>query len=505
MKQARFALICALGLLGLFGAAARAVAAPADLDRSFGDWGIASVVDPSAESVGLESAARMAIGPKDEIFVLYSNYGACEPPSQECQIDLSLVRFNARGGRDTSFGQGGAAHVTVHQNPYQHSFDLAVGRDRRPVVVADDLGPALIVRFDRGGQPDASFGVGGRALWSTQTVAPSPPVIAVQGDGSVVVARERGSFSPGRSELAVARFTPGGELDTGFGVGGESTVALATRSRPAGLLLSPSGRISSAAPQCCGGQPLFGEGFSVARLLADGTPDSGLDGDGTLLYPTPGAQATVEAAALTRGEGMVVIFEVEGSSSATVGNVVKLRSDGQVDRSFGSAGSVRLFNRIGMTDPSGVTVDPQGRLVGVGWDGNVSLFRLRADGGADRTFNGGQHVSISIKAAQEGAAGVGTQSDGGIVALAESTCCQPKAYDLIRLRGGGSRIRCLGRRATIVGTRNADELQGTPRRDVIAALGGRDKVRGLGGADLICGGPGKDSLGGGPGRDRVRQ
>jgi uncharacterized delta-60 repeat protein len=503
MKQATFVLSCILVACGLLGAAAEAIAAPADLDRSFGAKGIQPVVDPSTESVGLESAARMVIGPDDEILVLYSDY-ACEPPSQECQIDLSLVRFDARGRRDGSFGQGGAAHIAVRQNPYQHLFDLAVGPDGRPVIVADDLGLAVIARFDRAGRPDGSFGAGGMTPWSTQTFLSSQPAVAVQPDGSVVVARERGGV-PNESQLLVARFDAGGSPDSAFGIGGEAAVTLGTRSRPSGVLPGGSGKISVATPQCCGGQPLFGEGFSVARLLADGRPDPAWAGDGTLLFPTPGNQATVEAAALTRRDGLVVVFEREGSSVSTVGNVVKLRSDGSLDPSFGNGGSLRLFNRVGMTDPADLTIDSQGRLIGVGWDGNVSVFRLRANGGADRTFNGGQHVSVSIKASQEGAAAVGTQSDGRVVALAESTCCQPKVYALIRLRGGSSRVRCLGRRATIVGTRNADDLVGTARRDVIAALGGRDKVRGLGGADLICGGPGRDSLGGGPGRDQVRQ
>lgn len=55
-------------------------------------------------------------------------------------------------------------------------------------------------------------------------------------------------------------------------------------------------------------------------------------------------------------------------------------------------------------------------------------------------------------------------------------------------------IRCLGRRATIVGTGRADVLRGTPRPDVIAALGGNDRVFGLGRGDVICGGPGNDLI-----------
>ena len=62
---------------------------------------------------------------------------------------------------------------------------------------------------------------------------------------------------------------------------------------------------------------------------------------------------------------------------------------------------------------------------------------------------------------------------------------------------------CDGHVATVVGTDQAEVLQGTPGRDVIAALGGNDTVEGFGGNDLLCGGLGRDRLVGGPGNDTL--
>ena len=63
--------------------------------------------------------------------------------------------------------------------------------------------------------------------------------------------------------------------------------------------------------------------------------------------------------------------------------------------------------------------------------------------------------------------------------------------------------RCLGRRATIVGTNGADALTGTPGADVIALLAGNDSVASGAGSDSACGGGGNDSLLGGSGNDRL--
>ena len=63
--------------------------------------------------------------------------------------------------------------------------------------------------------------------------------------------------------------------------------------------------------------------------------------------------------------------------------------------------------------------------------------------------------------------------------------------------------RCLGRKATITGSRFRDVIHGTRGRDVIAAGGGLDRIYGHGGRDTICGGRGPDAVLGGAGRDRL--
>ena len=64
--------------------------------------------------------------------------------------------------------------------------------------------------------------------------------------------------------------------------------------------------------------------------------------------------------------------------------------------------------------------------------------------------------------------------------------------------------RCLGERATIVGTRGDDTLVGTPRDDVIVSLGGWDRVQGGAGDDRICAGDDDDFVRAGAGADRVQ-
>jgi len=56
----------------------------------------------------------------------------------------------------------------------------------------------------------------------------------------------------------------------------------------------------------------------------------------------------------------------------------------------------------------------------------------------------------------------------------------------------------------ILGTRGADQLQGTPSGDLLFSFGGPDRVTGGDGSDLIDTGNGEDVATAGPGDDRVR-
>ena len=68
----------------------------------------------------------------------------------------------------------------------------------------------------------------------------------------------------------------------------------------------------------------------------------------------------------------------------------------------------------------------------------------------------------------------------------------------------GRRFRCQGKPATLVGTRRANRIIGTPGRDVIIGLGGADRISGRGGNDIICATTGNDRVVGGPGRDVIQ-
>jgi hypothetical protein len=70
------------------------------------------VEGPSGRGFPREGAARMAIGPQDEIFILYSCAERCAS-TFDCEVDLSVLRYDRDGNRDPSFGAGPGSLLTI--------------------------------------------------------------------------------------------------------------------------------------------------------------------------------------------------------------------------------------------------------------------------------------------------------------------------------------------------------------------------------------------------------
>jgi hypothetical protein len=251
----------------------------------------------------------------------------------------------------------------------------------------------------------------------------------------------------------------------------------------------------------------------VVSLRADGTPKVGFGG-GERTVDVGGGGDVVAVLALPRNRIAVVVSKYgEGGAFALV-----FRPNGSLDPRFGRHGILSFGKAFDSIEAA--VVDSKGRITIIGKTPRVkqptstrrasllTLQRFNGNGRVDRTFDGGSPVRLRRLRDPNPKVSV-LQPNGRLLVLASrgycSRSCSPFHAMLVRYLAGSAKARCLGRRATIIGTRGQDVLVGTRRRDVIVGLGGSDKIRGRGGNDLICGGGGKDSVVGGLGRDRVHQ
>jgi uncharacterized delta-60 repeat protein len=149
----------------------------------------------------------------------------------------ALLRFNANGSLDATFGSGGIVLTRVNGKVY-------VQADGRIVVEGLTIqapGYALD-RFFSNGNPDTTFGTGGEILLNSDSSVP-PIDFVVQPDNKIVLARK--VSGPSGFSFNVERFDPNGNLDASFGAGGQVTVDVGSGLSYAGpvVRLQGDGRI----------------------------------------------------------------------------------------------------------------------------------------------------------------------------------------------------------------------------------------------------------------------
>ncbi len=514
-----------------------ALAAPGDIDGTFGTQGTVSV-----DAGGNDVLRALVVAPGGAITAVGGSSGV--PGSAGFQI----VRRLPGGAADAAFAGG---RVGVEFGGDESAGAVALQPDGKTVVAGSATLPGgpmqmAVARLTSSGSLDAApggisnahavqTGIGGglrlgfdddgRKLITIGNVAEANTV-RVLSDGRILVA------GTGETDAAVVRLLADGTTDTSFGTGGVARVDLGLIDQARDMAVLADGRILLAANRTNGLGLIAGSTAHLIRLLPGGAPDPAFGQGGVAVLGAGHADALVRLP-----DGAIV---VAGRAGAAPGAVVAWRTGatGILDEGFGTNG--RALVSLGgdaSTGARGLAVQANGKpvMAVTRTDGTASrayVVRLQPGGIPDTTFaTSGQRpvflTNIVGSSPQSVASAVAVQADGGIlvaggrgqdlaIGRVEGDPPSGAAPGGAPGAGGGGPVgaggaplggtavpRCSGRRATIVGTARTDVLRGTRRGDVIVGLGGDDVIRGLGGADVICGGAGRDVLVGGAGVDRL--
>jgi uncharacterized delta-60 repeat protein len=192
--------------------------------------------------------------------------------------EFILVRLNPNGSQDLSFGQG-AGQVVTPIYKYASIQALSVAGDGAILAVGVAAAPDAMVsnnfaiaRYHANGVLDGSFGGGGIATAPVRIEGVGVNAIAVQGNGSIVVAGGVGYLGEEHYQhhFAMARFLASGVLDTSFGSAGTVETPFDPLVDAAlGVAIQSNGKIVTVA----GNGYYVGNGLIVARYDKAGSPD----------------------------------------------------------------------------------------------------------------------------------------------------------------------------------------------------------------------------------------
>ena len=316
--------------------------------------------------------------------------GIARTGTDEATIDFAVARYKADGTLDSSFGTGGK--VTTD---FEGNADIASGialQDDGKIVVAGRSQNATgvdfaLVRYNANGTLDTSFGPDGNGR--VRTIFPGGVSrildIAIQDDQKIVAAGR--VASPNVYDFALARYNTDGTLDSSFGFGGTVTTSFAPFGASAyALLIQPDQKIVAAGNA---------SEFALARYNPDGSLDStfGPAASGIVITDFEGYGSIINDLALAADGEMVAagltFVNFIGIDAAFA--LARYDSDGNLVTGFGSAGKV-ITNFSSAGDAVGsMVIDADGRIIASGYatfGGEVdsALARYLPDGSLDANF-----------------------------------------------------------------------------------------------------------------------
>lgn len=325
--------------------------------------------------------------------------------------DFALMRYNADGTLDTSFGTGGIVTTDVANDGWDRAYALVLQPDGKLLAAGTSESDFALVRYNADGTPDVSFGTGGKV---TTNMGDDAYALVLQPDGKVVAGGHSGLLS------VLVRYEADGTLDADFGTGGKVVItdlyagAYALVAQPDGKLVAGGGNYPSGL-------------FALARYNVDGTPDPDFGVGGKVVGSGEG-----EAAGLAlQPDGKLVA--VGGGNYQSY--LVRYNTNGTLDASFGTGGELVVY---GMKHLRALVLQPDGKQVAAG-AGDLGLGLVRStSGGAIDTGHPAGIATAQFGIGPNFASQVAQQGNGGIVTAGAAVSGSDQNFLLVRFLANGS-------------------------------------------------------------------
>ncbi|MER5417886.1 hypothetical protein [Streptomyces virginiae] len=303
------------------------------LDTTFGGDGVVRV-----DAGGYDLANAVAVQPDGKIIVAgIANL-----------TDMSLLRFNANGTLDTSFGGDGI--VTTDVSGVDWGLAMALQADGKIVTVglADNGANSAFVRHNTDGSLDTTFGGDGTVVTNVSGFDQANKVV-VQADGKIVTA----GYANNGADTAMMRYNADGSLDASFDGDGIAITDLGGIDVAQGVTLQPDGKIVTIG--------YVNSDTALARYNTDGTLDASFDSDGKVITDVGGADQGFGV--VVQADGKIIAAGVANGVSTAL---TRYNADGSLDNSFGDGGSIVTDVTDNLDSAQDVALQADGKIVTAG-------------------------------------------------------------------------------------------------------------------------------------------
>jgi uncharacterized delta-60 repeat protein len=343
-----------------------------------------------------------------------------------------LARYNADGALDSAFGSGGFVVDTGHGGHPTYFSAIEIQTDGKIVAAGYFMEAGgctgtrpWIVRYNADGSRDTTFGSGGTVEFMFGCPSSNDSYgylygLAIQNGGKIVAVGSAKNAS-GIFDFAAARLNPDGSFDSTFSGDGMAVFPIGSGSAEAYSVTfhARSGRIVLAGYA----NSSTIKDFALVMLTSNGQLDWNFGSFGKVITNTGGDDAAYAVAFQADGKIIAAGRQANGANMTDF-SLARYTANGALDTTFGGDGKVSTTFSAYYDAAFGIGLQADGKIIAAGYGAdnnnlatgyNFALTRYNPNGALDTTFSGdGKQMTDFILNSDHGQA-VAMQADGKIL------------------------------------------------------------------------------------------
>lgn len=411
------ALLRGLGLFTILSVGVNA--APGDLDITFGTGGRVITQTGNSDKVNalaIQADGKIVVAGKREL-PLYGSF---------------LARYYSDGSLDQSFGVGGFVDDAAHGGHLTYLNAVAIQTDGKIVAAGYfyESGGCMrdqswIVRYNADGSRDTTFGGDGAIEYGYLWVNSCPlnsyhHGLAIQNNGKIVAAGSAKNASS-NFDFAAMRLNADGTLDASFNLDGTATFPIGTGNdiAYAAAIHSNTGKIVLAGYSY---KSSTSNDFAMVMLNSQGLYDLSFGNGGKITTDFVGNDDRANAVAFQTDGKIIAAGQQSNASTGVDFALARYNSNGTLDSSFGTGGKVKTVFGAFYDIAYGINVRADGKIVAAGYgrdwsdmNANFAVARYNANGTLDTSFSGDGKQTADFSGFNDYGRAVAIQTDGKIV------------------------------------------------------------------------------------------
>lgn len=337
--------------------------------------------------------------------------------------DGLVIRLNPDGSLDKNFGKNGVFIYKASEYSDDIVRSIAIQKDGKLVFCggtydrSKTYGDVLVVRLNPDGSLDKTFAMNGEFICDVGKVFydvveryEEITSIAIQKDGKIVVGGYSWNSYTDNYDILVIRLDKDGNLDQTFGKDGifiyniknvvyfDNFAHIKQGSDDFGesIAIQEDGKIVICGYTWNGDNKTGNDSDKydvlVMRLNSDGTLDRKFGKNGLFIYDIGKGFDQARSLMIQKDRKIVVCGTTDAVNKRGSAMVIRLNPDGSLDKNFGKNG-VCVYNigNFNDSDAESVAIQKDGKIIVCGtayeWDkGRIFVMKLKSDGNLDQSF-----------------------------------------------------------------------------------------------------------------------